>query len=491
MIQAIKKQSARQGPAAGRQSGKPSNTPVAARRAARFDGSESEALFRYMGELARLPLLSRQEEITLAQRIDVARRRWSRAGLASDAVLEIAVAELSLVTVQKRRLDRTLEVAATDTVEKRRLLNVLTLNLKTLKELLASNRADFLVAAGRETARVDRQAAWRRIQRRRAKGARLVEELRVRPGLLRPWVAHIDAISVRMSELRSSIEVAKQQGDSDTVRSSRQQLHRLMQRTGESSRTLARRTQRVRNWQQEHDAAQQRLCEGNLRLVVSIAKRYLHRGVSFLDLIQEGNTGLIQAAEKFDYRRGFKFATYATWWIRQAITRTISDKSRSIRLPANYQPQVRVFETTSAVLMQDLAKSPSLDEIASHMDLSWDDVQRLKIAANPPRSLDELKGNDDCKLADVLLDFRVQDQVRTATLDALRDRLDQAMDTLTDREQDVLRLRYGLSDGQSRSLAELGEVFSVSRERIRQIEQGALTKIRRGDQAKPLASFVD
>ncbi len=491
MIQALPRRKATQRLPMGNARGRAAQVHTATRETRRFDGSDSETVFHYMHELSRLPLLSREEEIVLGRRISEAQRRWRRAALATDFILEQVVAELRLVETRKRRLDRTLEVAAADTVAKRRLARMLPLNLRTLERLLAENRKDLQVAAARDTALEDRQAAWTRMRRRRAKGARLVEELGLRMALMQPWVDQLDALAVRMRTLRTSIDDAVTRGASNEVRRLRSQLHRLMQRTGEGCRTLERRMRRVRKWQQEHHAARQLLCEGNLRLVVSVAKRYVRRGMGFLDVVQEGNTGLIQAAEKFDYRRGFKFSTYATWWIRQAVTRAIAEKSRTIRLPANYQPQLRVYESAAAELTHKLAKRPSADEIAEHMDVPLRDVNRLSTVALVPHSLDEPKGADDCNLADILFDSNAHDQVCAVTLDALRDRLRTAMRVLSQRERDVLRMRFGLSDGQSRSLAELGKVFSVSRERIRQIEQGALDKIRRGNHAKPLASFVD
>ncbi len=171
--------------------------------------------------------------------------------------------------------------------------------------------------------------------------------------------------------------------------------------------------ERIEFWQTRLDDAQQQLCEGNLRLVVSIAKRYTKRGVGFLDLIQEGNTGLLRAAEKFDYRRGFKFSTYATWWIRQAITRAIADKSRMVRLPANYQPNLRNFESATAQLTQQLAKRPSLEEIAQYLDVSLHDVDRLQAFLRAPQSLDEPKGLDDCNLSDILHDPTADNQADT------------------------------------------------------------------------------
>ncbi len=491
MIQALPKRKTTERASATVASGNGARPTAMMRGARRFDGADSETVLHYMQELSRLPLLSRQEEVALGRRITEAQHRWRRAALATDFVLAQAVAELRLVETRQRRLDRTLEVAAADTVEKRRLAQMLPLNLHTLDRLLAENAKDFRIAASQSSSSRQRQEAWTRMRRRRAKGARLVEELGLRAVLMRPWVDQYESMGARMRMLTTSIKNAQERDADDEVRRLRMQLHRLMQRTGESWRTLERRMVRIRRWQREHHHARQLLCEGNLRLVVSVAKRYVRRGMSFLDLVQEGNTGLIQAAEKFDYRRGFKFSTYATWWIRQAVTRAIAEKGRTVRLPANYQPQLRVFESASNELMHKLAKRPTVDEIADHMGLPLRDVHRLSTVALTPHSLDEPKGADDCNMADILFDPDTHDQVRRVTLDALRTRLRTAMGSLSQREQDVLRLRFGLSDGQSHSLAELGRVFSVSRERIRQIEQMALDKIRRGSEAKPLASFVD
>jgi len=493
MIQAMKK-----GPA-GRAAGGGTRSSGTSQRGGqsitrdlkRYDGSDAESVQSYMRELSRLPLLDREEEIYLARRIEQARRHWDRLVLSNDFVLRQLVEELHLVAQQKRRLDRTFEVAAADATTKRRLGRMVVLHLKTMEHLLAENRSDFRVVTSHRADLPARRDGWRRMQRRRRKAARLAEELGFRPVLLRPWGEQLEALCRRMTQLRGALDRARKQGKQGEVRSLRSELRRLMVQTGESAHTLTWRMARVKRWEQQYREAQQALCEGNLRLVVSVAKRYLRRGMAFLDLIQEGNTGLIRAAEKFDHRRGFKFSTYATWWIRQAITRAIADKSRVVRLPSNYQPHLRGFEAASSELMQELGKRPSLDDIARHLDLSLRDAQRLNTVASPPRSLDEPKGLDDCNLADILFDSGAEDQVQVATHEALRARLRKAMRVLTDRERDVLRLRYGLSDGQSRSLADLGKVFSVSRERIRQIEQNALSKLREGDHADPLETFVD
>ncbi len=457
----------------------------------RFDGADPEAVFQYMHELSRLPLLTRKQEISLARRIATYRRRWLRTSLVSDYILTRAVKELRCVVHRERRIDRTLEVSAADSPAKRQLSQMLTMNLATLEHLLVENRCDFFVAASRHADSAERGRAWRRLGRRRWKGARLVEELALRTQFLRPWIADLAAIARTMCQLKEHIELAQRRGAEQEAVAHRRRLHQLMRETGESCTTLTRRMRDLERWQTELDRAQQQLCEGNLRLVVSIAKRYTRHGVSFLDLIQEGNTGLLRAAEKFDHRRGFKFSTYATWWIRQAITRAISDKSRIVRLPANYQPRLRHFESATAELTQQLARRPSPDEIAQFLNVPLHELDRLQTFLRTPQSLDEPKGLDDCDLSDILHDPVGDQQTQTAVQDALRSRLRSAMRSLTKRERAVLRYRYGLQDGQSRSLAELGAVFAVSRERVRQIEQIALAKIRRGSHYRPLASFVD
>jgi RNA polymerase primary sigma factor len=491
MIQAAKKEPSQRGTKVNAGSSSGART----RRAADRSGSsatDSETLRLYINQLAMFPLLSRGEEVHLGRRVDRARHRWITAGLANDYVLRRVVHALHLIRKHRRRMDRTLEVAAPNYAEKQKLTCLLDMHLDTLDELLKRNRQDFLVAISRGLDRQARHAAWVRLQRRRGRAVRLIQELRVRPSVLRPVVDQLRAFLQRMASFQNAIDQAEARQawpESDALR---RKLHQLMLRTGESRRTLARRMARVEHWQDEHSDALKTLCEGNLRLVVSIAKRYMRGGLALSDLIQEGNTGLICAADKFDYRRGFKFSTYATWWIRQAISRAVNDSSRLVRLPANYQPKVRSFEGAVAGLMHDLGKRPTLDEISHHLKLSVRDVIRLNSANVPPQSLDEPKGAADCDLSDILADSRVAAQTDRVVTEALRGRLSQVMTRrLTERERRVLRLRYGLNDGQTRSLAELGKLFSVSRERIRQIEQGALAKLRDCDEAAPLASFVN
>ncbi len=272
----------------------------------------------------------------------------------------------------------------------------------------------------------------------------------------------------------------------DPVRMYLKEIGRVALLSAEEEIELAKRIE------QGDQEAKSRLAEANLRLVVSIAKRYVGRGMLFLDLIQEGNMGLLKAVEKFDYRKGFKFSTYATWWIRQAITRAIADQARTIRIPVHMVETINKLIRVSRQLLQELGREPTPEEIAAEMNLSTEKVREIMKIAQEPVSLETPIGEeDDSHLGDFIPDDEAQAPADAAAYELLKEQLKDVLDTLSEREENVLRLRFGLDDGRTRTLEEVGKVFGVTRERIRQIEAKALRKLRHPSRSKRLKDFLE
>ena len=274
----------------------------------------------------------------------------------------------------------------------------------------------------------------------------------------------------------------------DPVRMYLKEIGKVPLLSAEQEIDLAR---RMEKGGKEGEEARKKLAEANLRLVVSIAKRYVGRGMLFLDLIQEGNLGLIKAVEKFDYRKGYKFSTYATWWIRQAITRAIADQARTIRIPVHMVETINKLIRVSRQLLQELGREPTSDEIADEMDMPVERVREILKISQEPVSLETPIGEEeDSHLGDFIQDDNVPVPADAAAFTLLREQLGDVLDTLTDREQKVLRLRFGLDDGRARTLEEVGKEFDVTRERIRQIEAKALRKLRHPSRSRKLKDFL-
>ncbi len=447
----------------------------------------------YLMQMSEIPLLTRDEEISSAKEIERTRTRFRNSMLATDFVLQAAVVALEKVRDGQLRFDRSVEVSVTNTDEKKRLMQRIVPNVQTLRKLLVLNHLDFRRAISRSSPLAVRQKAWRHLNQRRNRAVRLVEELHLRSQRITPLLDQLRKISSRMDTLLDQIRHGDEtMRDGKSIEELREELRYLMRITLESPTSLKRRLARTKICQAEHDKARQILAAGNLRLVVSIAKKYRNHGLGFLDLIQEGNAGLMRAVDKFKRARGYKFSTYATWWIRQAITRAIAYQSRTIRVPVHMIGTMSKVRHVTRELVQELGREPHPEEIAERAHLPLDNARCIVKMSRQPLSLEQPMGDhDDSYLGELLEDYRDDDPLYDIYQQALKQQIDDALKILNHRERQILRLRYGFTDGNSYTLAEVGKIFSVTRERVRQIESKAVHKLQQPHRTHALRDFLD
>ncbi len=463
----------------------PPTAAVSRTRARQADliGVTEDPVRLYLSQMGGIPLLTRETEVQNAKEIERWRRQFRHTLLENDFVRGGAIRLLERVHEGTLRLDRTIEVAVTDTKEKKRILERLGPNLVTLHRLEDEHRDLFRLATSRKATMKVRRQAWKRLVRQRNKAVRLVEELHLRIQRLYPLLEQLRSMGRQLG-----LHAAGAERNGPFTQDER----RLLWRTRETRPTLSRRLARLSTLQTRYDKAKRDLAAGNLRLVVSIAKRYRNRGMNFLDLIQEGNAGLMRAVDKFEHARGFKFSTYATWWIRQAITRAIADQSRTIRVPVHMIDTMTRLRNLTRDFLQVNGREPTVEELAEVSGLTHEETLCVWRMSRQPSSLDQPAGEDEtASFRDVVEDHRKDDPLLGLKQQSLKRSIGQALAGLSYREREILRLRFGLADGYSYTLEEVGSIFSVTRERVRQIEAKAVEKLRDPGVDGHLSQYLD
>jgi RNA polymerase primary sigma factor len=451
-----------------------------------------DALGLYLRQMGAIPLLSREQELTLAKRLEHQRSRYRVAALSNWRTLRRMIETFERVQAGQLPLDPTIDVVTTLDLSREQILARMPHNLRTLRQVAKAAATSFKALLKASTAAAKarhRREGWRRLR----KAIILAEELAPRIDLLDRWTDELRRLSEEMNQLARKIDSL---GRSAAQREQRtklvKQLRDLVLQVGSSPDDLARLLAVIERRRISYQKARRELAEGNLRLVVSIAKRYRGRGLPFSDLIQEGNRGLMRAVDKYEHRLGFKFGTYATWWIRQGITRALADHARTVRVPCHQVGTLAAIERVRGELSIQHGREPTVEEIAEALGVTKEETLSLRVVARHPVSLHEpLGGDGERALEDFLDDPHATNPGQAVDQHLLRERITEVLRSLTPREREVIELRFGLRDGQPRTLEEVARTYGITRERIRQIEARGLLKLRQPLRSQRLAEFAE
>ncbi len=473
--------------------------PSAVERAAAA-AAESEAkriddpVRMYLTQMGEIPLLTREEEIRLAKKIELTRMAFRQKVLESDYCARLAAEILQQVHDGTLPFDRTMKISTSEHAAKTRISERIPVNLETARALMSLNETAWDEMTTTRMAAAKRRELHGQMRERRRKVSKLLEELSLRTSRVQPLMKRLRGLHLKMIDLERRLERQKKRRtvSEEDFLAMGDEIDGIRSLCLENQGDLGDRLMGIERVFGEYEDAKRNLSGGNLRLVVSIAKKYRNRGLSFLDIIQEGNTGLMRAVDKYEYKRGYKFSTYATWWIRQAITRAIADHARTIRIPVHMIETMSRLRNISKELLQELGREPTIDEIAKRAKMPVGEARRVLKISRHPISLDRPVGeSEDSYFGDFIEDGSVESPVGTAGGEMLKDRVEEVLKTLTYREREIIKLRYGIGDGYTYTLEEVGKIFKVTRERVRQVEAKAIRKLQHPVRARKLEGFLD
>ena len=450
----------------------------------------------YLTQMGEIALLTRKDEIDLARKIELARIAFRRKMLESDYCARSAVNILQQVSEGMLSFDRTMRISTAENLVRSVIKKRLQGNLQTVNKLLKMNQTLFKKLVkdnGSSESTASDNGELKRIYRNRRKVVTLLEELSLRTSRIQPMKNKLHGIRQKMRQLQAAIdEGVNRYTSSEDIEAIKQEVAGLKELVVETPAQIDKRLADIDRVFGQYEEAKRTLSSANLRLVVSIAKKYRNRGLSFLDLIQEGNSGLMRAVGKYEYRRGYKFSTYATWWIRQAITRAIADHARTIRIPVHMIETMSRLRNAGKNLLQKLGREATVEEIAEEADMDIEETRRVLKISKYPISLDRPIGeSEDSYFGDFIEDDGVDSPMASAAQEMLKERLDGVLKTLSYREREIIKLRYGIGDGYTYTLEEVGRIFKVTRERVRQVEAKAIRKLQHPVRSRRLEGFLD